>query len=208
MVLREPGEDEPQEIPEQPDLWRIHVSLSPPPSDDEVDRQFDSARRRYLELASRPELPVSAEVELAARMAAERLGGTLDPERCSALFTTVVRAYLWRSVEDGPVGHMEPRLNDAVEQSFNAALDRRSPDDPTGVFFYYAAMQCIADEVPVWWGSIGGVARGQESYERAFRETTDNYEMRGRDVDEDKKREAFHFGTCLADSERILRTYE
>ena len=46
--------------------------------------------------------------------------------------------------------------------------------------------------------------QGPKSYEKAFYDTTDDFEEHGLELDEETKRLAFQFGVCLADSERVL----
>lgn len=167
------------------------------------DHLFDEAAERYSVLASQ-ENPVSHDVELAVRMCGAWLGAELAEDGQLAITTTAVRGYLWRSVEQGPVGFLEPELTEAVERSRTVGNDR-GPDEPFATTLYFAASQCMVDPVKTRSGSIGGWLSGPKHYERAFWRTTADFEDHGLTLDEKTRRQAFQFGVCVADVERVLR---
>lgn len=170
---------------------------------DPIDHFYAEAYERYLRLASQEPPPISADVEMAARMCAAWLGDKLDGRARLAISTAAIRAYLWRTVEDGPVDFLEPKLTEAVQTSLTVGADR-SPDEPRGITLYFAASQCMVDDVHTRLGSIGGLIKGPRSYEKAFSDTLDDFVEVGFDLDENTRRLAFQFGMCLADSERAL----
>jgi hypothetical protein len=85
-----------------------------------------------------------------------------------------------------------------------AVGDDRRDDEPLGTTYYYAASQCMVDNVKTRLGSLGGLLKGPRSYEKAFWDTTDDFEERGVTLDEHTRRLAFQFGVCLADVERAI----
>jgi hypothetical protein len=169
---------------------------------DPIDHFYDEAYERYVEIASQPN-PVGEDIELAVRCGAAWLGeGKSDGEQL-AISTAAIRGYLWRTVENGAIGFLEPELSEAVERSL-AVGDDRALDEPFGLTLYYAASQCMADGVKTRLGSLGGLIQGPKSYEKAFYATTGSFDEQGLDLDEEAKRHAFQFGVSLADSERVL----
>lgn len=170
-----------------------------------IDHFYDQAYERYIELASQPNPPISDEIEYAVRACAAWLGEKRSAEQRLAISTTAVRGYLWRTVEDGPVDFLEPELSEAVTRSRTVGEDRSS-EEPLGITLYFAATQCMVDNVKTRLGSVGGLIQGPRSYEKAFWDTTDDFEEHGIILDEETKRQAFQFGVCLADVERVLAT--
>jgi hypothetical protein len=169
---------------------------------DYIDHVYQEAFERYSQIASQAD-PVDEDIELAVRCCAAWLGDDKTERERLAISTAAVRGYLWRSVENGPVDFMEPELTEAIERSRTVGEDRE-PGEPFGLTLYYAASQCIADGVKTRLGSLGGLMQGPKSYEKAFYDTTDDFDQHGLELDEDTKRLAFQFGVCLADSERVL----
>ena len=169
---------------------------------DYIDHLYQEAFERYSEIASQA-APVGEDIELAVRCGAAWLGDEKTEREQLAISTAAVRGYLWRSVENGAVSFLEPELSQAVERSRTVG-DDRGPDEGLGLTLYYAASQCIADGVKTRLGSLGGLMQGPKSYEKAFYDTTDDFEEHGLELDEETKRLAFQFGVCLADSERVL----
>jgi hypothetical protein len=135
-------------------------------------------------------------------MYATWLGDELDEEARLGISTAAVRGYLWRTVEDGPTGFLEPGLSEAVASS-RLVGDDRDADEPLGVTLYFAASQCIADGVHTRLGSLGGLTQGAKFYEKAFHDTTDDLDDLGF-LEEGIRRLAFQFGVSLADSEQVL----
>jgi hypothetical protein len=169
---------------------------------DPIDHFYTEAFERYIEVASQSD-PVGDEIEFAVRCCAAWLGDGKTDEEELAISTAAVRGYIWRTVENGAVSFLEPELSQAVERSRGVGEDR-GPDEPFGLTLYYAASQCMADGVKTRLGSLGGLIQGPKSYEKAFYDTTDDFEQQGLELDEETKRLAFQFGVCLADSERVL----
>lgn len=169
---------------------------------DIIDHLYDEALQRYIEIASQPD-PVGAEIEFAVRCCASWLGKGKPDREPPAISTTAVRGYLWRTVERAPIDGLEPELSQAIKNSRSVG-DDRGPDERFGLTLYYAASQCMAEEVKTRLGSLGGWLQGPKSYEKAFYDTTDDFEEQGIELDEDTKRAAFQFGVCLADAERVL----
>lgn len=168
-----------------------------------IDHLYDEAYDRYIKLASQDPPPISEDVAMAAELSASWLGEELDEHAQIGFMTAVIRAYFWRTVEDGAVGHLEPELSSAVKAS-HAVGEDRSPDEPRGITLYFAASQCMVDKVPLRLGSIGGLIEGPRSFERAFWDTLYNFDELEFHLDEDTRRQAFQFGVGLADSERVL----
>lgn len=162
---------------------------------DPIDHFYNEAYERYVEIASQ-DRPVNEDIELAVRMCAAWLGDKLDGRGRLAISTAAVRGYLWRKVEKGPVDFLEPELTNAVTKSFDVGEDR-AHDEPMGQTYYYAASQCMVDDVKTRLGSIGGLIQGPKSYEKALRDTTDDFDEHGFDIDENDRRLAFNFGVCL-----------
>ncbi len=171
---------------------------------DPIDHFYDEAIERYAALASQSPPPISEDIDLAVQMGTAWLGETLDQKAGHAISTTVIRAYLWRTAEQGPVSFMEPELTEAVTRSFDVGDDRRE-DELLGLTLYYAASQCMVEKVKTRFGSLGGLLKGPRSYEKAFWDTTNDFQEHGLELDEDNRRLAFGFGICLADSERVLK---
>jgi hypothetical protein len=165
-----------------------------------IDHLYQEAFERYIEIASQAD-PVGEDVALAVQCCAAWLGDDKTERERLTISTAAVRGYLWRSVENGAVNFLEPELSQAVERSRTVGEDRGS-DEPFGLTLYYAASQCIADGVKTRLGSLGGLMQGPKSYEKAFYDTTDDFEQQGLELDEETKRLAFQFGVCLADSAR------
>jgi hypothetical protein len=169
---------------------------------DFIQHLYSEAYERYVELAAEPD-PVSADVQLAVRCLVEWIGADLTDGEQLALSTTAVRGYLWRTVEGGAVGFLEPELTETVTRSLTVG-DDRGPNEPLGLRLYYAASQCIADGVNTRLGSLGGLMQGPRMYEMAFSDTTSDFAEHGLAVEDGKQRTAFQFGVCLADAERVL----
>ncbi len=169
---------------------------------DPIDHFYDEAYARYAELASQPN-PVSGEIERALNMCMAWLGEDRAEREQSSIFTAAARGYLWRTVEKGAVSFLEPELSQAVERSRTVGEDRGA-SEPFGVTLYYAATQCMVDGVKTRLGSLGGIIQGPRSNEKAFWDTTSDFEEHGLELDEKTKRQAFAFGVCLADAERVL----
>jgi hypothetical protein len=171
--------------------------------DDYIDHLYAEAFERYLALATQPD-PVNEDIEFAVRCCAACLGEGKAEHKLLPITTAAVRGYLWRTVENGAVSFLEPELSQAVEHSRTVGANR-GPDETFGQTLYYAASQCMADAVNTRLGSLGGLMQGPKSYEKAFHDTTDDFEEHGLELDEEATRLAFQFGVCLADSERVLR---
>ena len=147
--------------------------------------------------------PITDDIEMAARMCAAWLGELLDARARSGISTAAIRGYLWRTIEGGPVDFLEPELTEAVGRSRSVG-DDRAADEPRGVTYYYAASQCMVDNVKTRLGSIGGLINGPRSYEKALRDTTDDFDEHCFGLNEDTRRQSFNFGICLSDVERVM----
>jgi hypothetical protein len=168
-----------------------------------TDHLFDEAYARYIEIA-RLDTPVKADVERAAiiwSQTHEDAAATSDHQEL--ILTAVIRGYIWRSVENGPVSFVEPQLSAAVATSRSVG-DHRSADEPLSVTLYYAALQQMIDGVRTPFGSIGGMLEGPKNYEKAYFATTRDFPDYGIEIEEADQRQAFQFGACLADAERVL----
>lgn len=69
---------------------------------------------------------------------------------------------------------------------------------------YHAASKAVADDVPVWLGSTGGLVYGLYFYDSAFEIVTADFGDLGFAVDENLQQLAFRFGVCLRDVEVAL----
>jgi hypothetical protein len=170
---------------------------------DYIEHLYAEAFERYAEIAAKAD-PVDDDIEFAVRCCAAWLGEEKSEHERLAISTAAVRGYLWRTVEDGAVSFLEPELSEAIERSRTVG-DDRGPTESFGLTLYFAAAQCMADDVKTRLGSVGGLTSGPKSYEKAFYDTTDTFKEQGLELDEHTKRLAFQFGACLADSERVLR---
>jgi hypothetical protein len=170
-----------------------------------IEHLYQEAFKRYRDVASQAPPPISADIDAAVEMCVAWLADwkKLDERGQLAVSTTAIRAYLWRTVEGGPTHMLEPELTAVVKSSFDVG-DDRSPDEPLGLTYYFAASQCMIDVVHTRFGSIGARGKGPKSYERAFWDTTDDLQENGLELDEATKRQAFQFGICLADVERVI----
>ena len=168
-----------------------------------IERLYQETLERYLELNTQPS-PVDEDVALAVRCGVNWLGDGKDEPQRLAVSAAAVRGYLWRTVENSARGLLEPELSQAVERSRTVG-DDRGPDEPIGITLYYAASQCMTDDVQTWLGSLGGLVQGRKSFEKAFYDTTRDFEEQGLKVDETTRRLAFHFGVCLFDVEQVLK---
>jgi hypothetical protein len=72
------------------------------------------------------------------------------------------------------------------------------------VTLYFAALQTLLDGVKLRFGSIGGMAEGPRNFERAYFFTLRDLADEDVGITEADEREAFMFGICLADAERVL----
>jgi hypothetical protein len=187
-------------LAEDIDLKDVRYSYDP---DNYIDHLYNETLERYREIASRQD-SFDKHIEFAAGCCAAWLGDRKGEHERLAISTTAIRAYLWRSVQQVNFDFMQPKLSEAIENSRTVG-DDRGPDEPFGLTLYFAASQCMADGVQVRLGSIGGLLQGPRSYEKAYDDTTNDYEEQGIEIDEETKRLAFQFGICLADSEGLLR---
>jgi hypothetical protein len=170
---------------------------------DPIEHFYKEALQRYAELATQPDPPISADVKLAVKMAVAWLGDDLNQRNRLGVATAATRGYLWRTVEEGPVEFLEPELTEAIKRSFTVG-DDRTADEPLAVTLYFAASQCMADDVKTRLGSIGGLIKGPRSYEKAFWDIASDFAEHGFELDEKTRRAAFDFGVCLADVEHAI----
>ena len=167
-----------------------------------LERLYHEALERYLEINTQSN-PVDEDVALAVRCCVNWLGDGKDELQRLAVSAAAVRGYLWRTVENSARGLLEPELSQAVERSRTVG-DDRGPET-IGMTLYYATSQCMNDGVQTWLGSLGGLVQGRKFFEKAFYDTTRDFEEQGLKVDETTRRLAFHFGVCLFDVEQVLK---
>ena len=167
-----------------------------------IERLYHEALERYLEINTQSN-PVDEDVALAVRCCVNWLGDGKDELQRLAVSAAAVRGYLWRTVENSARGLLEPELSQAVERSRTVG-DDRGPET-IGMTLYYATSQCMTDGVQTWLGSLGGLVQGRKFFEKAFYDTTRDFEEQGLKVDETTRRLAFHFGVCLFDVEQVLK---
>lgn len=191
-------------------------------------RAFEDAERRYTELARTTKPDVPDEIRSAAVAVRNWWGEDLDEHSRNGVFTLVIRGYLWRGAERGPKENVNSAVRAAIEKTHEIETNApdlvaklRASDEPilrnVGLFMtdhldfpgratlYLAALRCLEEKVPVWFGCPGGPFEGIDFYSKALDRVCDDLDVHEFDIPENTRNLAFRFGFCLSDVERLLR---